>query len=108
MHFVIFVDDFLIGLQNGSQMKEIQKQLNDKLSEIRRLQSELTRRDNEEEGNETTESLKSAIATLEQENTDLKVHVLIFCFTCCGYHVAYGHSYFCLQPILLSLALLES
>lgn len=56
-----------------TEMKQLQHQLNDKLSEIRRLQSELTRRDNEEETNEIIERLKGVIATLEQENTNLKI-----------------------------------
>ncbi|KAI3908926.1 hypothetical protein MKW98_021995 [Papaver atlanticum] len=56
-----------------TEMKQLQNQLNDKLSEIRRLQSELTRRDNEEETNEIIERLKRVIATLEQENTNLKI-----------------------------------
>ncbi|MCL7042543.1 hypothetical protein MKW94_018704 [Papaver nudicaule] len=56
-----------------TEMKELQNQLNDKLLEIRRLQSELTRRDNEEETNETIGRLKRVIATLEQENTNLKI-----------------------------------
>ncbi|OVA18927.1 hypothetical protein BVC80_8935g27 [Macleaya cordata] len=59
--------------KNTSEMKELQNKLNDKISEIRRLQSELTRRDYEEEATETSESLKRAIATLEQENSNLKI-----------------------------------
>lgn len=65
-----------------TEMKQLQHQLNDKLSEIRRLQSELTRRDNEEETNEIIERLKGVIATLEQENTNLKVDEFSLFFSC--------------------------
>ncbi|XP_038972648.1 golgin candidate 4 isoform X2 [Phoenix dactylifera] len=54
-------------------MKELQKELNEKISELSRLQAELSRRDIKEESNESLGSLKNAIRTLEKENAKLKV-----------------------------------
>ncbi|KAG1346505.1 putative Golgin candidate 4 [Cocos nucifera] len=54
-------------------MKELQEELNEKISELSRLQAELSRRDIREESNEALESLKNAIRTSEKENAKLKV-----------------------------------
>ncbi|KAG1367731.1 Golgin candidate 4 [Cocos nucifera] len=55
------------------EMKELHKKLNEKISELRQLQAELSMRDVREESNESSESLKNAIRTLEKENAKLKV-----------------------------------
>ncbi|KAJ4823967.1 hypothetical protein Tsubulata_039223 [Turnera subulata] len=54
------------------EMSKLHGQLNDKTSEIRRLQTELSRQE-DEDANESIKSLKRAIATLNQENTSLKI-----------------------------------
>ncbi|KAK9094545.1 hypothetical protein Scep_026014 [Stephania cephalantha] len=53
-------------------MQKLKDELNEKILEIKRLQSELTRRDTEEGADAPVESLKLAIATLEKENARLK------------------------------------
>ena len=53
-------------------MNKICDELNEKVSEIKCLQFELTRRENEEPG-EAVDSLKRLIKTLEKDNTTLKV-----------------------------------
>lgn len=53
-------------------MNQVHNELNEKASEIKHLQLELTRRQNEEAG-EAFDSLKRLIKTLEKENTTLKV-----------------------------------
>ncbi|KAJ7962477.1 Golgin candidate 4 [Quillaja saponaria] len=53
-------------------MSEIRNELNEKVLEIKRLQIELNRREDEEAGN-TVDSLRSQIADLKKENTTLKV-----------------------------------
>ncbi|KAF9602555.1 hypothetical protein IFM89_029854 [Coptis chinensis] len=58
--------------QHAREMKEMQNELNEKISEIRRLQMELTRRGGGEV-DETSESLKTVIRNLEQENRILKM-----------------------------------
>ncbi|PIA34302.1 hypothetical protein AQUCO_03800117v1 [Aquilegia coerulea] len=58
--------------QHNREMGEIQHELSEKISEIRRLQLELNRRDSEE-GDETASSLKRVIEILEQENHNLKM-----------------------------------
>lgn len=50
--------------------------MNEKISEIRRLQTELNRR--EDEGADDIENLKSSITTLEKENASLKVGIMCF------------------------------
>ncbi|XP_058068786.1 UMP-CMP kinase 4-like [Magnolia sinica] len=58
-------------------MKELRIELNDKVSEMERLQSELIRRDLEEETEEPAQSsLKTVIATLEKENVNLKTKII--------------------------------
>ncbi|XP_010924773.2 golgin candidate 4 isoform X1 [Elaeis guineensis] len=55
------------------EMKELHKELNEKISELRQLQAELSMSDVREESNESPESLKNVIRTLEKENAKLKV-----------------------------------
>ncbi|XP_077251381.1 golgin candidate 4-like isoform X1 [Tasmannia lanceolata] len=54
------------------EMKVVSNELNEKISEIKRLQLELNRRDLEEEPDEPAESLKKVIMTIEKENIALK------------------------------------
>ncbi|KAL7259054.1 hypothetical protein ACSBR1_005038 [Camellia fascicularis] len=54
------------------EMNRIRDELNEKISEIRRLQIELTRRENAET-DDIAEGLKRVIATLEKENNNLKM-----------------------------------
>ncbi|KAF6146775.1 hypothetical protein GIB67_007489 [Kingdonia uniflora] len=58
--------------KNNTEMKELKNELNEKISEIRRLQLELSRRDSKEVADETVDNLKRVIESLEQENIDLK------------------------------------
>lgn len=53
-------------------MKKLHNDLNEKVSEIKRLQLELTRREDEAAG-DAVDSSKRLIETLEKENTALKV-----------------------------------
>uniref|UniRef100_A0A6N2MDP2 GRIP domain-containing protein n=2 Tax=Salix viminalis TaxID=40686 RepID=A0A6N2MDP2_SALVM len=53
-------------------VSKIHNELNDKTSEIRRLQIELSRRE-DEDPNVSLKSLKGVIATLEKENANLKM-----------------------------------
>ncbi|XP_028061605.1 golgin candidate 4-like isoform X1 [Camellia sinensis] len=54
------------------EMNKIRDELNEKISEVRRLQIELTRRENAET-DDIAEGLKRVIATLEKENNNLKM-----------------------------------
>lgn len=60
-------------------MTKIHDELNEKSSEIKRLQMELSRRKDEDVAN-AVDSLKRLIKTLEKENVTLKVGKLL-CFT---------------------------
>ncbi|CAL5328058.1 unnamed protein product [Camellia sinensis] len=53
------------------EMNKIRDELNEKISEVRRLQIELTRRENAET-DDIADGLKTVIATLEKENNNLK------------------------------------
>ncbi|CAL5391382.1 unnamed protein product [Camellia sinensis] len=53
------------------EMNKIRDELNEKILEVRRLQIELTRRENAET-DDIADGLKRVIATLEQENNNLK------------------------------------
>ncbi|KAG4940211.1 hypothetical protein JHK87_044082 [Glycine soja] len=55
----------------SKEMNKIHNELNEKVSEIKHLELELTRRENE--GGEAVDSLKRLIKTLEKENTTLKM-----------------------------------
>ncbi|XP_077212441.1 golgin candidate 4-like isoform X2 [Tasmannia lanceolata] len=54
------------------ETKEVHNKLSEKISEVKRLQLELNRRDFQEEQDEPAESLKSVIMNLEIENHTLK------------------------------------
>ncbi|CAL5382103.1 unnamed protein product [Camellia sinensis] len=62
----------LVDLLSTIEMKKIRDVLNEKISEVRRLQMELNRRDNIE-ADDTAEGLKRVIAALEKENNSLKM-----------------------------------
>lgn len=63
---------FLLYWQTSMEISKMQKELNEKLSEIRRLQMELNRR--EDEGtDDIVGNLRRVVATLERENNSLKV-----------------------------------
>ncbi|KAG5100866.1 hypothetical protein JHK82_045918 [Glycine max] len=57
--------------RTSKEMNKIHNELNEKVSEIKHLELELTRRENE--GGEAVDSLKRLIKTLEKENTTLKM-----------------------------------
>ncbi|XP_064985662.1 golgin candidate 4 isoform X2 [Musa acuminata AAA Group] len=55
------------------ELKELQKDLNKKISELGQLEAELRKRDMEQEHNIPMENAKSMIMTLEKENAKLKI-----------------------------------
>ena len=57
--------------QTSFELNKLRKDVADKASEIKRLQTELSRRESDEAGD--TGSLKRVIARLEKENVELKV-----------------------------------
>lgn len=57
------------------EMQKTRDELNQKISEVGRLQKEL-RRSAQEESSDTIEKLKNTIATLQDENRSIKVIVL--------------------------------
>jgi len=59
-------------LKTTTEVRQLHKELNEKVSEIKRLQLELTRQKGEEASN-AMDSSKRLIETLEKENTTLKV-----------------------------------
>lgn len=59
------------------ELSHIRNDLNQKISEIGRLQMELSKRDNAEADN-LVETLKQAITSLEKENSNLKVNSTVF------------------------------
>lgn len=66
---------FFLFLQMLAEMNKIRDELNRKLSEIRHLQMELNRKENVVT-NDAAEGLKRVVASLEKENSDLKVKSL--------------------------------
>lgn len=54
------------------EMKELQEELRDKISELRQLQAAPSRRDMEDRSDEFLENMKGKISTLERENSLLK------------------------------------
>ncbi|URD92156.1 hypothetical protein MUK42_01563 [Musa troglodytarum] len=58
--------------RSSIELKELQKDLNKKISEIGQLEAELRERDMEQEHNIPMENAKSTIMTLEKENVKLK------------------------------------
>jgi hypothetical protein len=72
----------MFAWKTSKEMSKIQNELNEKASEIKHLQLDLTRRQNEEAG-EAFNSLKRLIETLEMENTSLKVgRFILYLFNC--------------------------
>lgn len=59
-------------LKTTNEVRQLHNELNEKVSEIKRLQLELTRQEDEEAVNAMNSS-KRLIETLEKENTTLKV-----------------------------------
>lgn len=64
---------FVFFWQTSIEITEMRKELNGKLSELRRLQMELNRRE-DGDANDVVENLKRVVATLEKENNSLKVN----------------------------------
>ncbi|GLT60638.1 hypothetical protein SLA2020_333960 [Shorea laevis] len=58
--------------KSSMEMSKIHDELNNKILEIRRLQAELCRQENED-ADESVEKLKTFISTLEKENNNLKM-----------------------------------
>lgn len=61
-------------MQSSIELKELQKDLNKKITELGQLEAELRKRDMEQEHNIPMENAKSMIMTLEKENAKLKVN----------------------------------
>ena len=57
-------------------MEELHKELNEKKSELRRMQDELSRRDKEHVSDASLQSLRNMLMALQKENSDLKVLIL--------------------------------
>jgi len=70
------------------ELNKIHNELNEKVSEIKDLQFEFTKRENG--AGEAVDSLKILIKTLEQENTTLKVCIFMLYHICLiiGYYLA--------------------
>lgn len=64
---------FVFFWQTSIEITEMRKELNGKLSELRRLQMELNRRE-DGDANDVVENLKRVVATLEKENNSLEVN----------------------------------
>lgn len=64
---------FVFFWQTSIEITEMRKELNGKLSELRRMQMELNRRE-DGDANDVVENLKRVVATLEKENNSLKVN----------------------------------
>lgn len=56
-------------------MEVLHKELNEKKSELRRVQDELSRRDKEHISDGSFQSLRSMLMALQKENSDLKVSI---------------------------------
>lgn len=98
--FLVFPDvTFGLLLQISMEVKELRKELDDKISEIKRLQSELTRRDLEDELEEPTDTLRGMITTLKEENANLKVHTewSIFC-------MLFGGSFLAIDKVSINIS----
>jgi len=54
-------------------MEELHKELNEKKSELRRMQDELSRRDKEHVSDASLQSLRNMLMALQKENSDLKI-----------------------------------
>lgn len=87
-------------------MSKIHNDLNEKVSEVRRLQMELNRR-NDDGVDDIIENFKRSVATLEKENARLKVgnivvlliahlcsvHLLYLKFYCCFYYFGFSNPF---------------
>lgn len=69
---------YCLSCQTSLEMSKIRRELNEKFSEIGRLQMELDAR-GRKDANDDAQSLKRAIATLEKENNNLKVKTFVHC-----------------------------
>ncbi|XP_021641894.2 golgin candidate 3 isoform X2 [Hevea brasiliensis] len=58
--------------KTNMEMSKMHSELNEKISEIRRLQMELSRKE-DEDSDDAVKDLRRVIATLEKENTNLKI-----------------------------------
>lgn len=67
-----FNEFFVFPLQLSNELTKINDELNQKMLEIKRLQKELQRRDNDE-ADEGVDILKKAVMDLQNENIVLKV-----------------------------------
>ncbi|PUZ51317.1 hypothetical protein GQ55_6G174300 [Panicum hallii var. hallii] len=57
----------------STSMEELHKELNEKKSELRRVQDELSRRDKEHVSDASLQSLRNMLMALQKENSDLKI-----------------------------------
>ncbi|KAG2583635.1 hypothetical protein PVAP13_6KG230506 [Panicum virgatum] len=57
----------------STSMEELHKELNEKKSELRRVQDELSRRDKEQVSDASLQSLRNMLMALQKENSDLKI-----------------------------------
>ena len=57
-------------------MEELHKELNEKKSELRRMQDELSRRDKEQVSDASLQSLRNMLMALQKENSNLMVLIL--------------------------------
>ena len=73
----------LFSWQTSKELSKICNELNEKNSEIKRLQMELNRREDDDAGG-VLDGLKRVIVGLEKENSSLKVgnlRIICLCFT---------------------------
>ncbi|URE37520.1 hypothetical protein MUK42_06417 [Musa troglodytarum] len=68
------INDLKMDKERSSiELKELRKELNEKISELRQLDAELKKRVMEQESNISLENAKNMIVTLEKENAKLKI-----------------------------------
>jgi len=60
----------------STSMEELHKELNEKKSELRRMQDELSRRDKEHVSDASLQSLRNMLMALQKENSNLMVLIL--------------------------------
>lgn len=70
---------FICCVQTSVEMGKIQKELNEKLSEIRQLQMNLSRKGSEDV-DDNVQNLQRLVATIERENNKLKVDNLVYLY----------------------------
>lgn len=76
--------------QASFKANKLRQEVDEKESEIKRLQMELHRRQNE--GTDDTDGLRRVISNLEKENIELKVGHL-YLFLSYSTYIVYGHLY---------------